>query len=52
MECLKNRGRWEWGGAGSKLVEFEVDEGSGGQRILVSSTGVYMWLANMGEERV
>lgn len=35
---MENRG--EWGGADVKLVEFEVSGVSGGQRILVSSTGV------------
>lgn len=29
--------------AENKLVELEVDGVSVGQRILVSSTGVYMW---------
>lgn len=43
MECLENRDSCGWGGADSKLVEFEVDV-SGGQRILVSRTGVHIWI--------
>lgn len=52
MECLKNRGSWGWGGAGSKLVEFEVVEYLGDRGSLCPVQECICGLANMGEGRV
>lgn len=44
----EQKSSWGWGGADSKLVEFEVGGVSGGQRTLVSRTGVYVWRSLWG----